>query len=103
VTTDARALNTQTADPAAVYRDIADGPLLGSYDITDATDPASVIRLHLNRDAVAAINEAAGGYFSLGGSLASLDFDAESFRALFDGSSSAGKQRLVLRAVPASQ
>lgn len=51
---------------AAVYDDLADGTFFGNRTYS-AADEGSLTTIDLNSDAVAAINAAAGGVFSIGG------------------------------------
>jgi hypothetical protein len=98
VYTGARALNTHTADPVTTFTDLERGRFFGQYTITDTPDPGTIVRLPLNRRAVSIINERAGHFFSIGGTLAhDPEADPCAWSSLFGGSSSLGKQRLVLR------
>ena len=84
------------------YTDLADGRSYGDFSLVDETDPDDLVRLRLNRYAVSEINRRAGGWFTVGGSLSGDDPDCLSgasseYMMLFYGTSSIGKQRLVIK------
>jgi hypothetical protein len=70
VHTGARALARQTADPEQVHRDLASGRDYGTFTVRAVAGPDDLLRLRLNSGAVRAINDGAGGWFSIGGALA---------------------------------
>jgi hypothetical protein len=95
VLTEADALNLRTARPQSVYTDLGTGPVYGAKRIIKATATGPVVRIRLNEAGVAAINEAAGGFFSVGGRLTSLTEDEQrGYSILWLSSSSYGVQRL---------
>ncbi len=95
VVTGARALNLHTAHPGRVFADLGKGPVYGAKNITEATTTGPVIRIPLNDTGLAAVNEAAGGFFSVGGRLTNPD--AGFFSILWRSTSSSyGVQRLLL-------
>lgn len=95
VVTGARALNLHTAHPGRVFADLGKGPVYGAKNISEATTTAPVIRIRLNDAGLAAVNEAAGGFFSVGGRLTNPD--AGFFSILWrETSSSYGVQRLLV-------
>jgi hypothetical protein len=95
VVTEADALNLRTARPQPVYTDLGTGPVYGAKRIIKATATGPVVRIRLNEAGVAAINEAAGGFFSVGGRLTSLTEDEQrGYSILWYSSSSYGVQRL---------
>jgi hypothetical protein len=95
VVTGARALNLQTAHPGRVFADLGKGPVYGAKNITESTTPRPLIRIPLNDAGLAAVNEAAGGFFSVGGRLTNPE--AEFFSILWRStSSSQGVQRLLV-------
>jgi len=97
VVTGAKALNLRTARPASVYADLGTGPLYGAKRIVEATATWPVVRIPLNDTGVAAINAAAGGFFSVGGRLTTLDVDPQEGNSfLWRSSSSYGVQRLLV-------
>jgi hypothetical protein len=97
VLTGAEALNLRTARPGSVYADLGTGPVYGAKRIVEATATGPVVRIRLNDTGVAAINAAAGGFFSVGGRLTNLDVDPQEGNSfLWLSSSSYGVQRLVV-------
>ena len=95
VTTAPSALNLHTAPPGPVFSDLGTGPVYGAKRIVKSTARGSVVRIRLNERGLAAVNSAAGGYFSVGGRLTNPN--AEFFSILWrETSSSYGVQRLVV-------
>lgn len=71
VSTDAATLNHNSGQNAEIFNDLGTGTVYGEYVI--GTDQDNVtLDLKLNSAAVADINQARGGFFSIGGSLVSL-------------------------------
>ncbi len=91
VATGDRRLNDNQGRSDRIFRDLGTGTRYGRFTIS-TSDPGPV-RLRLNRAAVADINAARGGYFSIGGSLLSIDGDGE---RLFGFSHGGGVQRLLV-------
>jgi hypothetical protein len=100
VATDAQALNQTTAIDLNIFDDLGSGTSYGEFAVsTDAgTDPGETLSFQLDAAALADIRSAAGGFFSIGGSLDAPGL-AGSF-TLFSGSGAAGIQRLVLDVRP---
>ena len=97
VVTGAEALNLRTARAASVYADLGTGPVYGGKRIIEPTATGPVVRIRLNDTGVAAINAAAGGFFSVGGRLTNLNVDpSEGNSFLWRDSSSYGVQRLLV-------
>ena len=97
VLTGAQALNLRTARPGSVYADLGTGPVYGAKRIVEATATGPAVRIRLNDAGVAAINAAAGGFFSVGGRLTNLDVDPQEGNSfLWLSSSSYGVQRLLV-------
>jgi hypothetical protein len=97
VMTGAKALNLRTADPQGVYDDLGTGPVFGSKRIVQATATSPVVRIPLNKKGIAAVNAAAGRFFSVGGRLTNKSVDPyEGNSILWLSSSSYGVQRLLV-------
>jgi hypothetical protein len=95
IETAARRLNHNDSGDRTIFSDLGHGQLFGEFSVS--TDEHRPIRtFHLNGRAVAAINQARGGYFSLGGRLLDLP-EGLSGRHLFGFSSGRGVQRLIVR------
>ena len=93
VATGDRRLNDNQGPPSdRIFRDLGTGTRYGRFTIS--TSDRGPVRLRLNRAAVADINAARGGYFSIGGSLLSIDGDGE---RLFGFSNGFGTQRLLVK------
>jgi len=91
VATGARRLNNNSGLSDRIFRDLGTGTRYGRFPISPSGH--GPVRLRLNHAAVADINAARGGYFSIGGSLLSID-GREEF--LFGRSGPGGVQRLVV-------
>jgi hypothetical protein len=101
VTTGAATLNNNVGTSAAIFDDLGSGVSYGSFVVP--TYPASNVLLlsfTLNAATLADIASAAGGFFSIGGSLESINNQNGSDETLFGASSSAGVQRLVVETAP---
>jgi len=97
VVTEAEALNLRTARPQPVYADLGTGPVYGAKRIIEPTATGPVVRIRLNDAGVAAINAAAGGFFSVGGRLTNRNVDEQrGYSILWISSSSYGVQRLLV-------
>jgi hypothetical protein len=97
VSTDAATLNRTTAISPAIFDDLGSGTNYGQFALSrpDLDNPLS---LSLNAAALADIQAAAGGFFSIGGSLsAAAGWD---IFTLFNGSGADGVQRLILDVEP---
>jgi Tol biopolymer transport system component len=98
VSTDARTLNNNVGVSAAIFEDLGTGTSYGTVEVSRSGEPADVLSVPLNAAAVADINAAAGGFFSIGGRLLS----AEPHQTLFANSDDeGGVQRLVVETVRA--
>lgn len=97
VVTGAEALNLRTARAQSVYADLGTGPVYGAKRIIEPTTTGPVVRIRLNDAGVAAINAAAGGFFSVGGRLTNRNVDPQEGNSfLWRNSSSYGVQRLLV-------
>jgi hypothetical protein len=95
VVTRTRALNLHLAPPKRVFNDLGTGPVYGAKRIVESTATGPVVRIPLNATGVAAVNAAAGGFFSVGGRLTNPN--VEFFSILWRStSSSQGVQRLLV-------
>ena len=94
VRTRARPLNDNHGTRAQIYRDLGHGTSYGTFRVPTGAPRNATITLSLNQAAVLAINRAAGGRFSIGGTL--LDVRGGADQYLFGATSHRGVQRLVL-------
>jgi PEP-CTERM motif len=69
VSTPAATLNANTGTSAAIFADLGSGTSYGTFTVTNSGALTEVLSFTLNAAAVADINAAAGGFFSIGGSL----------------------------------
>jgi hypothetical protein len=90
VTTPARRLNLNNGAGPATFFDLGHGKRFGTFDVT-GNDSPSTRWFHLNARGIHAINQARGGFFSIGGRLLSTET-----YFLFGGSDNTGRQRLTL-------
>lgn len=95
VSTDAAPLNGRPIRSARIYEDLGSGTSYGMYRISTNLDWETVVVLPLNGQAVEDINRAAGGFFSIGGALLSIE-PGGADEALFGSSGGDGIQRLVV-------
>ncbi|TWU37280.1 PEP-CTERM motif protein [Novipirellula artificiosorum] len=72
VLTDAATLNNNVGSSAAIFADLGTGVSYGSFTLDVATTP-DVLTFNLNANALADIQSAQGGFFSIGGSLLTDD------------------------------
>jgi hypothetical protein len=90
VTTPIAALMNYTGDQAATYRDLGDGPILGSKVIS-TNDSAQLYRegawisVPFTPAGLAALTQAQGGTFAAGGAIATLDADLLTRELVFAG------------------
>jgi hypothetical protein len=97
VATDAATLNQNEGLNAAIFTDLGSGTSYGAFEVANTGGQESVIELGLNDAALAAIEAARGGFFSIGGSLVAAD----NFDSLFGGSGTFyGEPKLVVEVVP---
>lgn len=103
VSTDAETLNDNSYISAAIYEDLGTGVSYGEFEVLSTGLSTDVLSFELNSAAVADINNAAGVWFSIGGSLLSLDGTTigSGAESIF-GSSHEGEgiQRLVVELIP---
>lgn len=97
VRTPAREVNRNRGRDLRIYRDLGAGTRYGRFKVaTDGVDPDSLVRLWLNRPAIVDINAARGGYFTIGGRLASTSRADAHLDSLFRFSRGRGSQELQL-------
>ncbi|MDC0937224.1 hypothetical protein OAS39_13145 [Pirellulales bacterium] len=96
VSTDAATLNNNTGTSVAIYDDLGTGTSYGQFEVSNIGSSFELLHFHLNAAAVADINGASGGFFSIGGSLTTNDGDD----FVFGQSNGDGIQRLVVEVVP---
>lgn len=100
VDTDAASLNDNDAFDAATFNDIGSGTGYGDFTVSTTTGSSGdVLSFDLNSAALADIEAAAGGFFSVGGCVPTADDDTE---WLYGFSGGSGVQRLVLEVAPSS-
>jgi hypothetical protein len=106
VTTDAATLNNNTGLNATIFADLGSGTSYGTFVVSSYTfSTTETLTFALNANAIADINAAAGGFFSIGGALLSFT-PGETSEGVFgqsqDSSGSASIQRLIVEttAVP---
>lgn len=97
MSTEAQRLNRNNEVNAAVFEDLGTGTSYGTFEVSGSGEPSDILSLPLNEAALADINAAAGGFFSIGGRL----LGAEVQQFLFGDSGEGGVQRLVVETVPA--
>jgi hypothetical protein len=95
VDTPARRLNHNDAGDRTIFSDLGHGQRYGEFGVFTDKHP-QVRRFRLNERAVAAVNQARGEYFSVGGRLLGLSAGGRG-RHLFGFSSDHGLQRLIVR------
>ena len=97
VSTDAVVLNDNTGASTAIFNDLGSGTSYGKFAVTSYSpgDPGASLEFALNVAAITDITAHAGGYFSIGATLASLTPGGGS-EALFSHSSGRGEQLLIL-------
>jgi hypothetical protein len=100
VSTDAATLNNNVATSAAIFDDLGTGKSYGAFVVSQTGGSVDVLNFSLNADAVADINAAAGGWFSIGGTNVSIG--AAGRELLFESSSGLDVQRLVVETAPAT-
>ena len=89
VGTDAATLNNNAGASAAIFADLGTGTSHGTFVVPAYVGFFSTQLFSLNAAALAGITSAAGGWFSIGGSLLSLSIaDPSVAEALFGGTSS---------------
>ena len=100
VSTDAATLNNNSSLNADIFNDLGTGTSYGTFNVPGtfirSRDGGNLI-LPLNAAAVADINAAAGGFFSIGGALLNLSGSANApvEQLILGGSGNSGIQRLV--------
>ncbi len=72
VATEAQALNFNEGLDAAIFADLGAGVSYGTFRLFRSTDSEVDLELQLNAAAIADINAAAGGFFSIGAALQTL-------------------------------
>jgi len=72
VSTNAWRLNQNDGTSGAIFQDLGSGKSYGSFEVSTTAPPDGLLRFPLSWEAVADINAARGGFFSIGGALTSL-------------------------------
>ena len=99
---DAETLNYNTYISAAIYEDLGTGVSYGEFEVLSTGLSTDLLIFELNSAAIADINASAGGWFSIGSSLLSLDGTTigSGTEGVFGISSGLGTQRLVVELIP---
>lgn len=114
VHTDTATLNYNEGTNPTIFSDLGNGVSYGTFLVERPPPPipeplfaisgtdSNVLTFQLNADAIANINAAAGGFFSIGGTLLTLDGTTDYFgdEGLFGFSCGTGPQYLILEVVP---
>lgn len=82
-----------------IYNDLMTGSVYGSATVS-TTDVGSIIQIALSSQALADINNTAGGQFAIGVSVTSLSYNSENETVRFNKSLDNRVQRLTLDATP---
>lgn len=69
VSTDAATLNNNTGNNLAIYNDLGSGVNYGTFEVSTAGNGDEILSFTLNSAAIANMNAARGGFFSIGGSI----------------------------------
>jgi len=93
VATPAAVLNDNDGTSDLIYADLGSGRTYGSFAIQTGFPENSLVRLELNAAALADINAARGGYFSIGGRLNTAEGAGEYVFGFSDGE---GPQYLIV-------
>jgi hypothetical protein len=92
VSTDAATLNNNNGTNASIFNDLGSGKSYGTFNVS-TTDTNDLLAFTLNSAALADIDLAKGGFFSIGGALLSIDNpDITEYLFGFSG----GAQRLIV-------
>jgi hypothetical protein len=100
VSTNAAVLNANNGTNATIFEDLGTGTSYGSFVIA-RYDQGQTLTLALNSAALTDLTRAAGGFFSIGGTLLSLN-NEHAIEGIFGGSASTGNQSLILETAPAT-
>ncbi|BAY62588.1 YD repeat protein [Calothrix brevissima NIES-22] len=98
VSTDAATLNNRIGTNAAIFEDLGTGSSYGTFDVSTSGNSQDILEFELNADAITAINDGTGGFFSIGLSILSLNPNNLNKNAeyLFARSGGQGIQRLIV-------
>lgn len=97
VSTSATTLNNNNGSSVAIFEDLGTGKSYGKTIVGTGSSGTGILLISLNAAAVADINTAAGGFFSIGGTLDDKSLDRPRNQFLFGDSSGTGVQRLFVR------
>ena len=101
VSTDAVTLNNNVGTSTPIFEDLGTGTSYGEFEIFAEGLPEDILSFELNAAALADIDAAAGGWFSIGGVLLSPGSPVgDGTERLFGRSTGAGTQRLVVEVIP---
>ncbi len=83
VSTDAATLNAKANNPnVAIFNDLATGIDFGTFDLPTSGNPADILTLQLNANAIQAIQASEGGFFSVGGTVTGPNPRAQQHRVV---------------------
>jgi hypothetical protein len=99
VRTAAKRLNNNDGVDVRIYRDLGSGTGYGRYVLPTHGAGTKAVRLRLNAAAIADLNAARGGFFSIGGEVLSIK-KPPARQFLFGNSEGRGVQRLVVFVEP---
>ena len=94
VSTDPATLNHNVGRDSAIFDDLGSGTSYGTFTVSTSGSSSGTVSYPLNSDGVAAVEAAAGGFFSIGGALLSISGVGSQY--LHGSSSGTGIQRLVV-------
>ena len=102
VSTDASILNNNVGTSFDIYNDLGSGISYGEFEIFENYNEDEILSFELNSAAVADINASAGGWFSIGGSLLTIDGSVigNNVEAIFGASNDGYSQQLFLNVIP---
>lgn len=103
VSTDVSILNNKNGVSSIIYNDLCSGNSYGEFEISINGTSTDILNFDLNQTTVSDINSSAGGWFSIGGSLLSIDGSmvGSGTEGLFGFSHEGeGIQRLVVEVIP---
>lgn len=101
VSTDAVTLNNNVGSSTSIYDDLGSGVSYGEFEVLSDGLETDVLSFQLNSAALADINVAKGGWFSIGGALLSFGSPVgDGTESIFGSSQDGGVQRLVVEVIP---
>ncbi len=99
VSTPAATLNNNQDTNTAIFDDLGTGQSYGTFDVSTSGSETGILSFTLNATAIADINAAAGGFFSIGGALDAESLSSPGRQNLFGFSNNASGRRSVQQLV----